>query len=105
MSRAEEIVREESDSSEEEISATVAAAKMEADCTHWSEAMKRRRERKPAPTCFVNTLSQLAGHPVPGPRPFPNVLPEEGVFYIRTEIGTPGYRLPAYESLPSCKML
>ena len=105
MGRTEEIAREQSDSSEDETSATVAAAKMGADCTHWSEAMKRRRERKPAPTCFVNTLSQLAGHPTPGPRPFPKGLPEQGVFYIRTEIGVPGYRLPAYETLPYGKML
>ena len=67
--------------------------------------MKRRRERKPAPTCFVNTLSQLAGRPVPAPRPFPDGLPEGEVFYLRTEIGTPGYKLPAYETFPCGRML
>ena len=43
---------------------------------------------------------QLAGRPISSPRPFPDGLPEGEVFYIRTEIGVPGYKLPAYETFP-----
>ena len=104
--RAVEIIDEsEASDTEEEISATTAASKEGADCTHWSEVMKRRRERKPAPTYFVNTLSHLAGRPVRGPRPFPEGFPEGQVWYLRTEIGVPGYRLPAYETLPEGRIL
>ena len=79
---AESAARESPGSTEEETSLTAAASKEGADCTHWSEAMKRRRERRPAPTCFVNTLTQLAGRPVLAPRPFPDGLPEGEVFYL-----------------------
>ena len=78
--RAVEIIDEsEASDTEEEISATAAASKEGAECTHWSEVMKRRRERNPAPTYFVNTLSQLSVRPVRGPRPFPEGFPE-GIF-------------------------
>ena len=40
---AEDAVRESPVSTEEETSLTAAAIKEGADCTHWNEAMKRRR--------------------------------------------------------------
>ena len=43
---------------------------------------------------------QLAGRPIASPRPFPDGLLEGEVFFIRTEIGVPGYKLPAYETFP-----
>ena len=102
---AEEALRESPVSTEEETSLTAAATKEGSDFAHWKEAMKLRRERKPAPTCFVNTLMQLAGRPVQSPRPFPNGLPQDEVFFIRTEIGVPGYTLPAYETFPHGRKL
>ena len=98
IDRAKEIITVHADSSDEEPSATIAAARRGADLQHWNQMMQRRRERRPVPTCFVNTLSAVAGRPIPTPtRPYPEGLPTDGrVFYLRTELGPPSYKCPAY---------
>ena len=85
----------------DELWATLDTTAASSHLENYGDKLRHRRQKRPEPTAFVNSIQMHSGKPIRcADPPYPDALPDNTVVYLRTEIRPPIYSFPDCSSEP-----